>query len=425
MNHLERKGELFSTDLLRTIRDSFYYVEESPHAGKRIFLDSASGSLRLKPMVDVVSEELSSYAQFKRIDPASKHAEALVEECIAHLHLFIGTEKGTFFFGPSSTFTMFYMADVIMSNAPEGSNVVTTNLDHPAIYESTWSFANKYNLERRVVGFNKEKGCLETERVLEKIDSKTSLLGIIHASNITGAINHLEEIILEARKVNPSLFVLVDGVQYAPHGSMDLKRIHADAYVFGGYKIFCKKGIAFAHLSDRMARLPHWKFRDVPEDNWVLGTLDEATLTGFSTVIEYIASLGKNFTSSTDIRQQIVKGMERVHLHSRALLELILFGDESIPGLFNMDHVEIYGIDRDALGERTSLVSFRLKGLGGLEASQKYYEQGISLSPRLSNVYSKHILEVLGTTDVVRVSMCHYNTPAEIREFLKITESFA
>ena len=33
--------------------------------------------------------------------------------------------------------------------------------------------------------------------------------------------------------------------------------IGADAYAFGPYKAYCVKGIAFAHYSDRLSKIPH------------------------------------------------------------------------------------------------------------------------------------------------------------------------
>lgn len=415
------KGRLFQTQLLKEIRDSFYYVESNPFGEKRIFLDSASGSLRLKDMVDKVQQELPSYAQFKRIDRASITAQEIVEKAIADLRAFTGASNGQFFFGPSSTQTLFYLVDTILSQSEKNSNVVTTNLDHPATYESTWFFGKKYNLERRVVGFNPKQGSLEIEKILERVDDKTALLAMIHASNITGAIHNLEEITKEARKINPHIFILVDGTQFAPHRAIEMERFGVDAYVFGGYKLFCKKGIAFAYLAPRMAKLPHWQFRGLQEEDWALGTIDEATLAGFSAVVEYIISLGQHFSESQERRQQILAGMENIHSHSQALLEGALWGLDGAKGLLDLDHITVYGLDTKNLENRTSLIGFTIEGMSGMEAAQEYAKRGISISPRLDNVYSKHILDVLGVSYLLRVSMCHYNTLDEIREFLAVT----
>ena len=46
---------LFNNDLLGEIRSRFDYIETDPIDGERIFLDSASGSLRLKAATDALA----------------------------------------------------------------------------------------------------------------------------------------------------------------------------------------------------------------------------------------------------------------------------------------------------------------------------------------------------------------------------------
>ena len=50
---------LFTDDLLAAIREQFDYVESDPVDGDRIFLDSASGSLRLKAATNALAEHLA------------------------------------------------------------------------------------------------------------------------------------------------------------------------------------------------------------------------------------------------------------------------------------------------------------------------------------------------------------------------------
>ena len=52
----EQNGEFFSNELLNEIREKFYYVDESPDIGKRLFFDNAGGSFRLKEAVKKFAE---------------------------------------------------------------------------------------------------------------------------------------------------------------------------------------------------------------------------------------------------------------------------------------------------------------------------------------------------------------------------------
>ena len=98
------------------------------------------------------------------------------------------------------------------------------------------------------------------------------MLCLQQASNQTGTVNDVTSIIREARRIKPDLYVVVDAVQYAPHGPIDVEDIGADAYAFGPYKAYGVKGIGFAHISERLANLPHENLLLKADTNWVLGS---------------------------------------------------------------------------------------------------------------------------------------------------------
>jgi hypothetical protein len=52
------KKSPFSAEFMQHIRDSFYYVDHCPYAGKRIFFENAGGSLTLKSVVQKNDRDL-------------------------------------------------------------------------------------------------------------------------------------------------------------------------------------------------------------------------------------------------------------------------------------------------------------------------------------------------------------------------------
>jgi len=420
-----KKEGVFSDEISDLIRKDFYYVDYSSNGIKRIFLDSVSGSLRLKKMVDAVSKEAASYAQVSRSDPASKLLKELEEKFKEDVNLLLGAKSGHILKAQSGTHAMYCLVDAVLSNTKKGSNVVTSNLEHPAVYESTWYFSKKYNIERRVATFDKNSGRVKNEDILNLVDKNTCLLIMIHASNVTGAINNIEYIIKEARKINPGIYLIIDGIQYAPYGLIDVDRINADAYVISGYKLFCKRNTGFAHMSERLAKLPHWNLREKPLTNWSLGSEDKTTYAGFSAVVDYIGWFGSKFTNSKDKRNKITTAMDKIRSHNIGLLDLALNGDERVKGLKDMAHISLHGIDED-INTRAGILSFRVKNQDSTEIAVKYFKEGgISVSTRIKNVYGRHILDVLNVDDLVRISVYPYNTPKEILKFLNFTESLS
>jgi selenocysteine lyase/cysteine desulfurase len=51
-----------------------------------------------------------------------------------------------------------------------------------------------------------------------------------------------------------------------------------------------------------------------------------------------------------------------------------------------------------------------------------YRNRFVRVHNRVSDEYSKHTLQALGETEVLRLSACHYNTPQEIDQFLQVTQ---
>jgi len=416
--------ELFSQDLLEEIRNKFHYIETSPYAGKRVFLDSVSGALRLKNMGEKALAEIISYAQNKRVDPASEHFACIKRKFINDAKLFLGARSGHIIPAMSGTHAVYRCVNAVCNSSNPGDNIVTSRLEHPAAFESTYQFAKKYKLERRVADFDKNNGIVPEKNVIELIDKNTCLLMLIHGSNITGGVNKVKNITEKARKINPDIYVVVDGVQYAPHRLINVQDLNVDAYLISGYKLFCKKGSGIGYINDRFDNLPHWELRERPEGEWAIGAEDESTYAGFSAVIDYLLWLGGKSTDSKDKRIRVEAAMKSISSHTKALMQLVLEGNKRRKGLKYMDNIDILGIG-DNLENRTGLISFRIKGKDSSKIAERYFKEAqISLSTREKNIYGRHVLELLDVDNLIRVSLCHYNSPSEIDKFLEATEKF-
>jgi selenocysteine lyase/cysteine desulfurase len=319
--------------------------------------------------------------------------------------------------GESTTSLAFRIIDAITRAVP-GSNVVTTNLDHPAVYDATRWVAEKYRKEWRVAGLDPTKGVVTPTEIARHIDANTSLLAIIHSSNNLGTTNDVESIAREARKAKPDLYVLVDGSQYIAHFPLDVEALWCDAYITSTYKTFSRVGASFAFLSDRTARLPHERLLGTPETTWELGTRDQSCYAAWSKVVEYLAWLGSRFTSDKGKRETIVAAMKGIEEHERALTHRLLHGTEQDPGLLKTPGVTVYPGSVD-LPRRQPVVAMNVAGRSSGQVVKILSDRGIRVTSRQSDYYSRHTLQALGIEECVRVSLAHYNTPEEVDVFLK------
>ena len=331
---------IFTDDLLAAIREQFDYVESDPVDGDRIFLDSASGSLRLKAATNALAEHSRWPDQVGRLGGGSDLVTDSIQKGTVDVRLLLGAQSGVIMPAMSATHAAFRAVNAVLSDRPNG-NVVTTSIEHPGVYNATCRLAQTHGHEWRVAPVDPDTGFVSRESILSRVDRETRLIAIMHGANLTGAVHNVTAVTREARAINDDVFVLSDGVQFAPHAPVDVSALGVDAYVFSPYKVFCVKGIGFAWLSDRMASLPHWSLAGKPSDDWSLGCPENATFAAWSAAVDYIEWLGGHFTSSSDRRERIVAAMRASQLHLEALLHRL------VHGMRGMDHVELIGVDDD------------------------------------------------------------------------------
>jgi cysteine desulfurase/selenocysteine lyase len=414
---------LYPPELMEEIRGRFEYVDWDPYSGKRIYLEAASGSLRPKSVIEAMAKETRLPDQQGRANPGSGHSVEVTAKGIEDLMIFFGARSGQTIPGWSSSHVIYRITNAVLSSIP-GTNVVTTGLDHASVRSAVTQFSEKYGKEERIAEPNRETGSVELDTIYEKIDKDTCFLAVIHTSNVTGEVFDVKTIVEEARKIKPDLYIMVDGVQYSPSDLIDVEEIGADAYVFAPYKNYGVKGCGYAHVSDRLAKLPHWKYIFKPETSWDLGGVEHQSYAAWSAVVDYLCWLGGHFTDPADRRALVVAAMQSIKAHSTGLLSTLINGTDKIAGFKDMKHVTVYGM-REDLSSRACLVGFNLKGIESAKGCELYKDEQLRLHAPGQDPFFAAMLKQLGISSFIRLSACHYNTPEEIELFLKATASFS
>ena len=414
---------LYSSELMEEIRSRFEYVDWDPYSGKRIYLEAASGSLRPKSVIEAMAKETCLPDQQGRANPGSAHSVEVTAKGIEDLMIFFGAKSGQTIPGWSSSHVIYRITNAVLSSIP-GTNVVTTGLDHASVRSAITQFAGKYGKEERIAEPNRETGSVELDTIYEKIDKDTCFLAVIHTSNVTGEVFDVKTIVEEARKIKPDLYIMVDGVQYSPSDLVDVDEIGADAYVFAPYKNYGIKGCGYAHVSDRLAKLPHWKYIFKPETSWDLGGVEHQSYAAWSAVVDYLCWLGGYFTDSTERRALVAAAMQSIKAQTTGLLSTLINGTDKARGFKDMKHVTVYGMGED-LSSRACLVGFNLKGIESAKGCELYKGEQLRLHAPGQDPFFAAMLKQLGISSFIRLSACHYNTPEEIELFLKATASFA
>jgi len=315
---------------------------------------------------------------------------------------------------------IFSLTGTIVESIP-GTNVVTTLLEHPCAFDAAEYFAEKTDKELRAAKTNPITGGVDIEEVTKLIDQNTCLLSIIFASNISGAVLDVDAIIKAARKIKPDIYIIVDSVQHAPHGLIDVDTLNIDGVVFAPYKFYGVRGFGVGYASDRVSKLPHPRLLGKDSLTWTLGSPAPAHYAAISKVIDYVCWLGGMDISSNDRRILYEAGINKIKLQERALMHRMLEGTPCCPGLRHIQGVKVL-LDYEDLSKRDFIMAISLNNWGFTEAVREYERRGIIVFERIStSIYSKRMLESFFIEGCIRVSPMHCNSIDEIDTFLKVT----
>lgn len=419
-------GLLFDEALHAQIREKFCYLESDPEAGERLFFENAGGSLRLKACNAAYSEADAFPDCDSRKHSRAKWLRAKTLQGFADMRTLFNAEKyGQIIFSTSSSRVMFRMVQTVMDNA-KGTNIVTTEIEHPSVFDSMFYFGRKHNMEVRIARANKVTGGVDPEAIAALVDENTALVNCIYACNINGAVIDLESVVRECRKKNPLVYILCDAVQHAPHGVIDVQKCPVDGINFAAYKIFGNRGFGVGYLSPRMAELDHPNITgNCAGDPWEIGGPAPASFAAVSEIVNYVCWIGSHFTDSEDRRTLFEAGMHRMELHERALLHATLEGTDKQAGLRHLTGVNVH-FDTPDLTKWDFIMAVTFDNMDTATAVAEYQKRGVIVYDRVdSNWYSVRCLHPFGLSGVIRVSPLHPHSIADVEKFLQATAQIA
>ncbi|WP_370160475.1 aminotransferase class V-fold PLP-dependent enzyme [Limimaricola soesokkakensis] len=403
-------------DLIDDIRARFAHVDACPFQGERVFFENAGGALTLKSVVETSAKFAAIPDNPGRDNPAGQAAVEIIARAKNDMAVFFNAPGGQFIAGESGTELLFRLIGAACLGTPEGGRVLSSSLEHPATRSAADRYAPISGKAHVLVAHDNSTGSIDAAAYKPEITPDTRVATILHTSPVTGMAVDVAAIAATIRETAPDCYIIVDGIQHAAHGRLDLAALDIDGYVISPYKVFSRHGYGIAWLSDRLAALPHDGLMGAPGAPWELGTRDAGAYAAFSDVVDYFDWLGGRVSDHDDRRARIVAAGEAIHAQEKALTEALLRGAGNLPGLASYEGVTIIGgIDNP---RREGLVSFAYEGLEATKIVAALNEAGIRTHVRKADHYSGNILSPLGMESCVRVSLCHYNTEAEVIRFL-------
>ena len=403
-------------DLLKKVRQKFAHIEECPFEGKRVFFENAGGALTLNSVVETSAKFAAIPDNQGRANKASQALVDIINKSKEDMSVFFGTDEGSFIVGESGTEILFRLIRSAIMGSEQNGIVLGSTLEHPASVSACKNWAEKGNKKYVSVNHDHDTGSVSANAYLQAMTPDVRVATIIHTSPVTGMTVNITDIVDAIRTVSPECFIIVDGIQHAAHGGLDLKSYGVDGYAVSPYKMFSRHGYGVGWLANRLQELPHENLIGGPVKNWELGTRDTGAYATFSDVVDYLDWLGAQVSNESTKRDRVVAAGKSIHEQEKVLSDAMIYGVGNLTGLANLPGVGILGGEANAL--REGLVSIAVEGMNAEEVVEGLRENGIRVHARKADHYSGNILKPLNLESCTRVSMCHYNTIEEVADFL-------
>ncbi len=372
-----------------------------------VLLDAPGGT----QMPAVVAERIAATAtspisnRSRGSLPGRNADDAVLEFRAAAADLLGATPEGIVH-GRSATQLTFDFSRALSKQWLPGDNIVLSGLDHDCNIAPWLIAAERSQVEVRWARIDPETSELPVEQYEQLIDSRTRIVAVTAASNLTGTQPDIAAISAIARASGALTYV--DGVHYTAHVPVDVQALGADFFVASSYKLF---GPHFGMLAAEPALLEQIhpdKLRPSPEqvpERFELGTLPYEMLAGATAAIDYVASLA---TEGTSRRERIVSAMQGMDDYELELREVIEQSLAKLPGVTCYSRAE----------RRTSTLLVNVEGIAPVEVEARLREFGLIAQAGHFYAIEPCADLGLGVTGGVRFGLAPYNTLSEVERLV-------
>jgi cysteine desulfurase family protein (TIGR01976 family) len=313
--------------------------------------------------------------------------------------------------GPSMTALTFALSRSLARGIDPGDEIVVTKMDHDGNIAPWLAIAQERGAVVRWVPFDRSTWRIEPVALTEVLSSKTRIVALNYASNLTGSINDVAALCELVRESGALSYV--DAVQYAPHGFIDVAAIGCDFLACSAYKFFGPHlGIVWGR-EQLLEKMHSYKVRPQVDElpaKFETGTPQIESFAGLTATVDYLAWLGTQTGAGGDRRNRI-----RAAFEAGAAWELHL-ARRLIDGLQRYDDVSICGLTDPSDGHaRVPTVSFTHARMASAEIARALARENVFVWS--GHNFALEVVRSLGIPEddgVVRIGAAHYNTLEEI-----------
>ena len=396
------------------------------HAGNSVFFDNAAGAQVPQMVLDAVNFHLIDHnVQRGGRYPQSMAVDETIARARASVAAFVNARRPEeIAFGMNATSFIRIISLAIGMTLGKRNEIIITDLDHEANI-ATWLVLGRMGA-KFVWWKMRDDGCLHVDDLKPLLSSRTRLVACTLTSNALGTIVDVRAAADAVHAVGAEIFL--DSVHYGPHGQIDVQALDCDYLVCSGYKIFAPHmGFMYGRY-DLLMALPTFRedfIPDEPPGKIEAGTFIYENVAGMDAAVSYLAQLGRTLAGKsgtlgldTSLREDTKIAMNAIKAYEQTLsLELLR--------VLKDRKATIYGIDSEArIHERVPTICFNIPDVLPQTVTETMARAGIGI--RDGHMYAPRLMQRMGLakeTGMVRASLVHYNTLAEINRFAAVLKT--
>jgi len=316
-------------------------------------------------------------------------------------------------FGANMTTLTLALSRALGRTWEPGDEIIVSRLDHDAKYTPWVLAAHRAGAKVKTIEVLPDDCTLDMDSFRAALSDRTKLVAVGLASNATGTINPVAEIIGQARQVGALTFV--DAVHAAPHLRVNVAELGCDFLVCSAYKFFGPHvGILWGRR-ELLDSLQPDKLRPAPMNlpgKWMTGTQNHEGIAGVEAAVDYMGDVS-GLPADTPRRERLNHAFARIAGHELELSRHFLQGLDSLP------QFKLWGIrDGSRLNARVPTFSLTHPSHSPREMAARLADQGIYAWS--GNHYALPFTEARGLEPhgTLRVGFLHYTTTEEVDRLL-------
>ena len=383
-------------------------------AGGTTLLENAGGSQVPESVANAIRDHLlHDYCQLGAGYPASDRATETVDLAHQFMDRYVNGEGiGHVVLGSSCTTLMHVLAGSVGRTLRPGDEIVVCEQGHEANI-GCWLDLERLGATIRWWKVDPSSGSLDPEDLRKVLSDRTRIVAFPHASNLLGEIVDVPEVTRMVHDAGGR--VVVDGVAFAPHRAIDVRRWNVDFYAWSTYKVYGPHMGALFGRSEAFAELqgPNHFFiadDDVPY-KYELGGASHEGCAGLCALAGYLGELcGQTGTTAADCGTDTVQRAFDLMTALEAPVQARL-----MERLGRHSGVRVVGPISAEVQRRVATVSFLHARRNPIEIVAAAHAAGIGI--RNGHMYAHRLTTAMGIDPdpgVVRISAVHYNTVQEI-----------